>query len=146
MDRISVRGTALHRPIRDVVKDAIREADSAIRQNREVLRIILREGLAGDPVATRRYGQLLDGWETRLTDHLGVFESTGILAPGEARLLTRRILYAIIMAYEDRLLLRANPSLPSGERRLQTLEWLFRSVEWLLPPKLFMTDEIALPA
>jgi hypothetical protein len=50
------------------------------------------------------------------------------------------------MAYEDRLLLRANPSLPSGERRLQTLEWLFRSVEWLLPPKLFMTDEIALPA
>jgi len=121
--------------IRDKLQEAVNEIARAIDENDEQLIIILREGLAGDPDAACRYGQLLDAWESRLAGRLLPFETTGGLAPGDARPVARQILYSIIMAFEDMLLLRPDPSLPPAQRRLQTLVFISRTIDRLLAPK-----------
>jgi AcrR family transcriptional regulator len=128
------RSAALRGLIQEVVSEAVRETIRVIEENHEVLRIILREALAGDPVATCRYGQLLDNWESRLSDRLLMFESTGALARGDARPVARQIMYAIIMAFEDMLLLRPDPSVPPAERRLRALVSLSRHIDWVISP------------
>jgi AcrR family transcriptional regulator len=126
--------TTLRGLLQDVVRDAVVGITRAIGENHELLRLILREGLAGDQAAACRYGQLLDGWESHLAGHLITFESAGMLGSGEARPVARQIISAIIMAHEDRLVLRPNRSLPPAERRLETLASLFRNIDGLLPP------------
>jgi AcrR family transcriptional regulator len=128
------QSAALRGLIQEVVCEAVRQMIQVIEENHGVLRIILREGLAGDPVATCRYGQLLDDWESRLSDRLLMFESTGALARGDARLVPRQIMYAAAMAFEDMLLLRPDPSVPPAERRRQALVFLSRHIGWLLSP------------
>lgn len=120
--------------IRELVHEAVREMTRVIEENHELLRIILREGLAGDPLAARRYGQLLDDWESRLGGRLRSFEKAGAMASGEATALARQIIYAIVMAFEDMLLLRPDPSMPPAERRLKALVFLSRQIDWLLSP------------
>lgn len=120
--------------IRELVIEEVHNAARVIEENHELLRIILREGLAGDPLAARRYGQLLDDWESRLGGRLLSFEKAGAMAPGEATSLARQIIYTIIMAFEDMHLLRPDPSMPPAERRLKTLAFLSRHIDWLLSP------------
>ena len=120
--------------IRELVHEAVREMTRVIEENHELLRIILREGLAGDPVAACRYGQLLDDWESRLGGRLLRFEKAGVVTSGEATSLARQIIYAIIMAFEDMLLLRPDPSMAPAERRLKALVFLSRQIDWLLSP------------
>jgi len=121
-------------PAREATRALMLSAVRIIEANHELLRIILREGLAGDPVAARRYGQLLDDWESRLSGRLRPFESAGALTAGEATTVARQIMYTIIMAFEDMVLLRPDASVPPAERRLQTMAFLSRHITWLLPP------------
>lgn len=130
--------TTPHRLMQDVVRGAVLEITRTIGENHELLRIILREGLAGNQAAACRYGQLLDDWESRLASHLVTFESTEMLGVGEARPMARQIMYAIIMAFEDGLL-RPNRSLSQAQRKLQTLACLSRHIERLLPLSLITT-------
>ncbi len=125
-------GGALCANIRELIHEAVRGATQVIEQNHEVLRIILRESLAGDPIACCRYSQLLDDWESRLSGRLLPFESTGALAAGEAKTVARQIMYTVIMAFEDMLLLRPDPSLHPAERRLQAMVFLSRHIDRLL--------------
>lgn len=118
----------------ELVHEAVDGATRVIEENHELLRIILREALAGDPLAVARYGQLLDDWESRLNGRLLAFESIGALAPGEANGMALQIMYTIIMAFEDMLLLRPDPSVSSARRRLRTRAFLSRHLAWLLPP------------
>lgn len=118
--------------IRELVHEAVREMTRVIEDNHELLRIILREGLAGDPLAVRRYGRLLDDWESRLGGRLHSFEKAGAMAHGEATSLARQIIYTIMMAFEDMLLLRPDKSMPPAERRLKALVFLSRQIDWLL--------------
>jgi AcrR family transcriptional regulator len=120
--------------IRELVDEAVHGATRVIEENHEVLRIILRESLAGDPVAASRYGQLLDDWESHLSDRLLPFELIGVLPTGDSKPMARQIMYIIIMAFEDMLVLRPNPSMSPATRRLQTLNFLSRHIAWLLPP------------
>lgn len=120
--------------IRELVHETVHEAARVIEENHELLRIILREGLAGNPEAACRYGQLLDDWESRLAGRLLSFEKAGAMASGEATSWARQIIYTIIIAFEDTYLLRPDPSMPPAERRLKTLAFLLRHIDSLLSP------------
>jgi AcrR family transcriptional regulator len=117
----------------EVANDAVSGAMRTIQMNHELLRIILRESLAGNPVAACRYSQLLDDWESRLYSRLLPFESTGALLVGEAKIVARQITYSILMAFEDMLALRPDMAMTPVERRIQTLAFLSRHIGWLLP-------------
>jgi AcrR family transcriptional regulator len=119
--------------IRESVDESVHKAAQAIEENQEVLRIIVREGLAGNPDAACRYGQLLNDWESRMGGRLLRFESTGSLAYGEADSLARQIIYTIIMAFEDMLLLRPDASASPAKRRRQALVFLSRHIDSLIP-------------
>jgi AcrR family transcriptional regulator len=120
--------------IRELVHEALDGATRVIEENHELLRIILRESLAGDPVAACRYGELLNDWESRLNSRLLPFESKGALAAGEGKMVARQIMYTIIMAYEDMLVLRPDATMTPAERRIQTLAFLWRHIDWLFSP------------
>jgi AcrR family transcriptional regulator len=119
--------------IREVAQALVHRVARVIDENRDLLRIVLREGLAGDPAAAFRYRQLIDAWESRLGGRLLPFETTGALASGEARQLAGQIIFTTIIAFEDMLLLRPNPSVSPAGRRLQTQAFLSRHIDRLLP-------------
>jgi AcrR family transcriptional regulator len=127
--------------IRELIEELVREATRVIDENHELLRIILREGLAGDPAAVIRYGQLMDTWDSRLASRLRPFEKTGALAAGSAKTLAREIIYAILMAFEDTLLLRPDPSLEPAERRQEMQAFLSRHLERLVPAYTLDTEK-----
>lgn len=120
--------------IREVVRAVMDRAARLIDENRDLLKIVLREGLAGDPAAALRYRQLIDAWESRLRGHLLPFETTGALASGEARQLACQIVFTTIIAFEDMLLLRPDQSVAPAARRMQTQALLSRYIDRLLPP------------
>jgi AcrR family transcriptional regulator len=119
--------------IREVVQAVMHHVARVIDENRDLLRIVLREGLAGDPAAAFRYRQLIDASESRLRGRLLPFETTGALAAGEARQLAGQIIFTTIIAFEDMLLLRPDRSVSSAGRRLQTQAFLSRCIDRLLP-------------
>jgi AcrR family transcriptional regulator len=118
---------------RELIQELVREATRVIDENHELLRIILREGLAGNPAAVSRYRQLMDTWDSELASRLLPFERTGALAAGSAKTLARAITYAIMMAFEDTVLLRPDPSLEPAERRRKTQSFLSQRLGGLLP-------------
>lgn len=120
--------------IREVVRAVMDRAARLIDENRDLLKIVLREGLAGDPAAALRYRQLIDAWESRLRGHLLPFETTGALASGEARQLACQIVFTTIIAFEDMLLLRPDQSVSPAGRRMQAQALLSRYIDRLLPP------------
>jgi AcrR family transcriptional regulator len=140
-ERRSARRT-LPADIRQLVLEAAQAATRVIEENHELLRIILREGLAGDSAAALRWGQLLDDWESRLYARLHSRELTGALASGEASLVARQIMSTIIMALEDMLLLRPDPSIHPPQRRLQVQVFLSRRIERLLSPLCHSAAEV----
>jgi AcrR family transcriptional regulator len=119
--------------IREVVQAVVHHVARVIDENHDLLRVVLREGLAGDPAAVCRYRQLIDAWESRLRARLLPFETTGALAAGEAGQLAGQIVFTTIIAFEDMLLLRPDPSVSPAKRRLQTQAFLSRHIDRLLP-------------
>jgi AcrR family transcriptional regulator len=119
--------------IQEVVHAVIQRVARVIDENHDLLRIVLREGLAGDPAAVFRYRQLIDDWESRLRSRLLPFEAAGPLVSGEAGQLAGQIVFTTIITFEDMLLLRPDPAVSPAGRRLQTQEFLSRRIDQLLP-------------
>ncbi len=95
-----------------------RGAINLMDENREFLRLIIMEGLGGDDAALEQYQRLINLWENALTTVLGRYEEKGEL-PGDSRaLLSRQIVYVILMAFVESLLGRhVTPGAGVTERR-----------------------------
>lgn len=101
------------------------------RGDGELLTLILREALLGDTLALGRYTSLLRAWESHAADRLRRFERSGRLEPGESVHLARQIVYLVIMAFEDMLLLRPGTSDEPWERRARVRRFIARSIKRL---------------
>jgi AcrR family transcriptional regulator len=122
---------SLHQVVRSITESAVDVVDL----NRDLLRIILREALAGDPAAICRYHQLVDGWESRIAAHLRPFEGRGTLECGTSNHLGRQIVYTIVMAVEDYLLFRRRGTSSSPAERREDLRAFLRSASARLVPR-----------
>jgi AcrR family transcriptional regulator len=114
---------SLHQVIRSITESAVHVIDL----NRDLLRLILREALAGDPAAICRYHQLVDGWESQIAARLRPFEGRGTLECGTSNHLGRQMVYTIVMAVQDYLLLRRRRSRSSPAERRDDLRAFLRS-------------------
>lgn len=117
-----------------VVRSVTETAVNVIDLNRDLLRIIFSEALAGDPAAICRYHQLVDGWESSIAERLRPFEGCGTLEFGTSNHLGRQIVYMIVMAVEDYLLLRRRRSSSSPAERREDLRAFLRSASARLAP------------
>lgn len=123
-----------------VVRSITETAVNVIDLNRDLLRIILSEALAGDPAAICRYRQLVDGWESSIAERLRPFEGCGTLEFGTSNQLSRQVLYTIIIAVQDFLLLRRRVSRSSPAERREDLRAFLRSASSRLIPPVGRSD------
>ncbi len=104
-----------------------------IERNLELLTIILREALAENPHAVRRYRRLMDGWERSLVraleDSLGADQRSRQSVRG----LARQVAYTTAMVLQDALALRRTGASDPAARRQSMLDSLQRGLGWLLP-------------
>jgi AcrR family transcriptional regulator len=98
-------------------------------QNRDLMRIVLGRGLAGDELSRGRYQDWTEFWEGRLAP---VIEQTSPMTGDESRQISRQIVLLVFMAVQDRLLLRRDETLTPAERRSDLRDFLVRSTERLL--------------
>lgn len=108
------------------------EAAGMIEANHQLFKIILREGLAGDPVAVERYDRLLDAWQGRLEDCLEPLETAGMLPSGEGKSMARQIALTTMIAFEDVFLLGRGRSNSHTEQILEARHALTLQIGWLL--------------
>ncbi len=123
-----------------VLYERLVHATRLIERNLELLTIILREALAENPHAVRRYRRLMDGWEQSLVQALE--ESLGPEQPSResVRSLARQVAYATAMALQGTLVLRrAGAADPDARRRLM-LDSIQRGLGWLIPDCTETTD------
>ena len=106
------------------------EALLIIDENRDLLRIVIREALAGDIGSSDHYEDWLEFWEGRLAPVIAT-RSSPDNADGN-RILARQILLLVIMAAEDRLLLRRDRRISPSRRRECLRTFLIRAVARLL--------------
>ncbi|MEE8347483.1 MAG: helix-turn-helix domain-containing protein [Dehalococcoidia bacterium] len=104
-----------------------------IEQNLELLTIILREALAENPHAVRRYRRLMDRWEQSLVRVLE--ESLGTERPSREsmRSLARQVAYTTAMVLQGALVLHHTGAADPDARRLLMLNSIRRGLGWLLP-------------
>jgi hypothetical protein len=81
-----------------------------IEANLDLLRVILREALAGDRIAAERYRTLRDSWEAQIRDLLIAFERRRCVPPGFAHEISRGLVRGAGMAIQDRMLLMRVPA------------------------------------
>jgi AcrR family transcriptional regulator len=105
-------------PLNEMLVWMARGAINLMDENREFLRLIIMEGLGGDDAALEQYQRLINLWENALTTVLGRYEAKGEL-PGNSRaVLSRQVVYVILMAFVESLLGRhVNPEAGTTERR-----------------------------
>jgi AcrR family transcriptional regulator len=109
-------------------------AEHAVRvidANLDLLRIIVREALAGDEAAAGRYRALLDGWESGVSARLRPFEQRGEIAAGTAAELSQQLVWTVAMAVQDYLLLGRPNCRSHKERRRELLAFLAAAVSRL---------------
>ncbi len=118
-------GTALN--------DRLAHMTRLIEQNLELLTIILREALAGNPHAVRRYRRLMDGWERSLARVLKESPGAAQRRRDSVRSLARQIAYTTMMILQDVLVLRRTPAANPTARRQLMLDSIRRGLGALLP-------------
>ncbi len=105
-------------PLREGLLGMAAGAIAFMDENRDFLRLILMEGLAGDDVTSEQYRKLLDRWERALVTMLERYKMRGELPEHEPALLARHTIYLILGAFMDSLMGReAQSAAPSAERR-----------------------------
>lgn len=86
--------------------------------SREFLRLIIMEGLSGDEAAVEQYGKLATMWEQGLAAVLKRYAEVGALRCDDPQVVSRQIIYSIVMAFIDSLLRPdAYPQDPPERRR-----------------------------
>ncbi len=124
-----------------ILYERILHATRLIERNLELLTIILREALAENPHAVRRYRRLMDGWERSLVRALEEALGTGQHRGYSVRGLARQVAYTTAMVVQNAFLLRrAEASNPAARRHLM-LDSLQRGLGWLLPEPLDSVSE-----
>lgn len=116
-----------------VVYERLVHTTQVIERNLELLTIILREALAENPHAVRRYRRLMDGWEQSLVRVLEESTGTELSSRKSVRSLARQVAYATAMVLQDVLLLRRAKAADPNERRQYMLNSIQRALGWLLP-------------
>ena len=109
------------RPLMDTIAWMTRGAVNMMDENREFVRLILIEGLGGDPTALEQYRRLVTMWEDALSTILQRYKERGEIPEHlSPDLLARQIIYMNTMAFQESLLDRCHPSdaLPSERREL----------------------------
>ena len=104
-----------------------------IERNLELLTIILREALAENPHAVRRYRRLMDGWERSLVRALEDSLGADKRSRQSVRGLARQVAYTTAMVLQDALALRRTGASDPAARRQSMLDSLQRGLGWLLP-------------
>ena len=116
-----------------VLYERLAHTTRVIERNLELLTIIVREALAENPHAVRRYRRLMDGWERSLVRELEESPGTERRTRQSMRGLARQVAYITTMVLQDALVLRrAGAPDPEARRRLM-LDSIRRSLGWLLP-------------
>ena len=90
-------------------------------ENRDFLRLIFLEGLAGDESALEQYRHLTNLWEGALTAVLRRYAEKGDLPGLTPEALARQVIYLILMAFEDTLMGRHVPPEAAPEERRRAL-------------------------
>lgn len=104
-----------------------------IERNLELLTIILREALAENPHAVRRYRRLMDGWERSLVQVLEESLGTERRSRQFVRGLARQVMYTTAMVLQHAFVLRRTAPADPNARRQLMLDSILRGIGWLVP-------------
>jgi AcrR family transcriptional regulator len=104
-----------------------------IERNLELLTIILREALAGNPHAVRRYRRLMDGWERSVVRALEDSPGYERRSHQSERRLARQVVYTTAMVLQDAVVLRRTGAADPDASREPMLDSIRRGLGWLLP-------------
>lgn len=103
-------------------------------ENRDFLRLIFLEGLAGDESALDQYSHLTNLWESALTAVLRRYAEKGDLPGVTPEVMARQVIYLILMAFQDTLMGRHVPlQAPPEERRKALAAFADQALRQLLP-------------
>lgn len=116
-----------------VLYERIAHTTRVIERNLELLTIIVREALAENPHAVRRYRRLMDGWERSLVRVLEESPGSERQSRQVVRGLARQIVYTTTMALQNALVLRQTGASDPAARRQLTFDSIRRGLGWLLP-------------
>ncbi len=108
-------------PLIETLRWTARGAINLMDDNRDFLRLIIIEGLAGDEAALEQYDRLLSLWERALTTVLQRYRDKGALQVELPDVLARHIVYAVLMPFEDSLRGRHVPASASAADRRAAL-------------------------
>lgn len=118
-----------------VLYERLEHATRVIERNLELLTIILREALAENPHAIRRYRRLMDGWERSLVRVLEESLGTERRSRQSVRGLARQVAYTTAMVFQDALVLRRTGASNPNARRQLVLDSIQRGLGWLFPDR-----------
>lgn len=104
-----------------------------IERNLELLTIILREAMAENPHAVRRYRRLMDRWEGSLVRVLEESVGSERWNHHSVRGLARQVAYTTAMVLQDAFVLRRTAPTDPDARRQLMLDSIGRGLGWLLP-------------
>ena len=108
-------------PLQETLLWMANGAINIMDENRDFLRLIFLEGLAGDESALEQYRHLTNLWESALTAVLRRYAEKGALPGLTPEVLARQVIYLILMAFEDTLLGRHVPPQAAPEERRKAL-------------------------
>jgi len=108
-------------PLQECLATMARRAVEVMDANRDFLRLMVLEGLAGDQVMRGQYRRLLDRWENALSSVLKRFQARGELAGVDTAQLSRQIIFLILGAFLDSLMGRHPGPEGDAEGRRQAL-------------------------
>jgi len=108
-------------PLEETLLWMARGAINIMDENRDFLRLIFLEGLAGDESALEQYKHLTNLWESTLTAVLRRYAEKGGLHGVTPEVLARQAIYLILMAFQDTLMGRHVPPEAAPEERRKAL-------------------------
>lgn len=111
-----------------LIERIVDRAIDSIDSNGDLLTIILREALAGDVLALRRYREVLSAWERDVAAVIERCNRSHPPAVMNPRLLAREMVCIILMGIEDALLFRRDGSISPGDRRRNLRRFLTRDL------------------
>jgi len=105
-------------PLREQLAAIARGAVEIMDENRDFLRLIVVEGLAGDQAMSNQYKRLVGQWERALTTVLSRYQEQGDLTGVDLESLARQIIYIILGPFLDSWMGRRwGPELDAHQRR-----------------------------
>lgn len=104
-----------------------------IESHGDILRIVLKEGLAGEPAAARRYREVIDSWERNVAEAITRSGLRDYLLGTDPQTLAREIVYTVAMGVEDTLLFRRDRCASPHKRALELRAFLIRQLSGHFP-------------